>query len=112
MRVTLILLLGLWAGVAPAQPVAPILTATWEGARLHVTWSAPEPGCLALSGGPPDQLLDLPCAAAGDVRLPTGGVDQAYAPQRYLRVELRRQADVRQVLVRAPTWRVVLPLLE
>lgn len=109
MRVALILLLGLWAGVAQAQPAAATLTARWEGTRLHVTWSAPEPGCLVLSGGPPDQLLDLPCAAAGDVLLRSGGVDQAYAPQRYQRVELRRQADVRQALARAPTWRVVLP---
>lgn len=100
-----------WQGQTLAQATTEGLLVSWEGTQLHVIWGAPEPGCLVLSGGPPDQLLDLPCAAAGDVRLPSGGVDQAYAPQRYQRVELRRQADLGRVLDRAPTWRLVLPIV-
>lgn len=95
-----------------ARAVTMGLAAGWESTRLHVTWGAPEPGCLVLSGGPPDQLLDLPCAAAGDVRLPSGGVDQAYAPQRYARIDLRAQSDLGRTLASAPTWRLVLPIIQ
>lgn len=102
----------LWPELAGGQTPA-TLSASWQADGLQVVWGAPEPGCLVLSGGPPDQLLaDIPCSASGSVLLKSGGVDQAYAPQRYLRIELRAQADLGRALARAPTWRLVLPMVE
>lgn len=113
---SLLLLLSLFSHATARSPTqsnaTPELHLAWETNGLHVQWSAPEAGCLVLSGGPPDQLLDLPCAASGDVRLLSGGVDQAYAPQRYARVELRRQTDLRDLLARAaipPRYTIWLP---
>lgn len=90
------------------------LTAQWQPTGLRVVWSAPEPGCLYLTGNLPEQLLDVPCAAAGDVLLATGGVDQAYAPQLRTRVELRAQSDLTRVLasVDIPArYEVTLPIV-
>lgn len=108
----LLLILALLA--PPAQPSA-TLVATWSTPQaLRVQWSANEPGCLVLVGNTPPQRLEVPCAASGDVTLPTGGVDQAYAPQRRTHVELRAQSDLTRVLarVRVPArYQLALPLI-
>lgn len=111
---SLALCLLAWSSLAPAHPTAaqvsptasptatpiptPQLDLAWEPGGLRVTWDAWIPVCLTLVGNLPPQLADLPCSRQGSVLLPTGGVSQAYAPQRRTHIEVRDQADLRYVV--------------
>src|SRR5262245_814141 len=93
----LALLPALASAIAQAQ--APQLSAAWEPAEkpeaLRVIWQADQPVCVWLiGGGRPDQVLDVACALAGDITIPTGGISDAYAPQLRTAVQLRGPAGV------------------
>jgi len=112
-----LLLLFLWPH--PAESQQEPLTATWRDSRvLVVSWHAAEPVRLYLmGGGRNDEWIERAgIVASGQIELPTGGVDQAEAPQYRQWIELRNANSQTVAHLAVPErppeqWVVILPIV-